>query len=89
MGIISSGLFVNIALLPQILRQIVEWVMLLLSISLVLILQLILLLPLFIFIGCSVVRPSFLFFLFAFGGCHAAHLELLSIVELLITITRI
>ena len=45
MGIISSGLFLNITLLSQILRQIVEWVMLLLSINLTLILQLNILLP--------------------------------------------
>ena len=45
MGIISSGLFLNITLLSQILRQIVEWVMLLLSINLILILQLNILLP--------------------------------------------
>ena len=89
MGIISSGLFLNITLLSQILRQIVEWVMLLLSINLILILQLNILLPWLFFIVCSGVSSSSRIFLLVFSGCHTAHLELLSIVELIITITRI
>ena len=67
-GIISCGLFLNVALLSQICRQIVKRITLFIFISFIFITQLILwLLPRYIFIDCSGVGPSSLIFILVFG----------------------